>query len=198
MIHFIKVTITVYIFSLFCYSIWYLLQYYDVANLQMPNEWIGSLCYLPHGARVLMSCFFRYYSLPGLYLAELSGPLLNETNLYVDGWQFSSIGSLISVIIAVEIVKWARITPGYFSIFKPINFKNYKFVFLVILISALLNSIIANMFLIAVNENLIIEVTTVFRFMVGDILGALAVIISMWVGFSTLVDNKLLVSPEND
>ena len=45
MIHAIKVTITVYVFSMFCWSAWYF-QYYDVAGLRMPDEWIGSLCYL--------------------------------------------------------------------------------------------------------------------------------------------------------
>ena len=74
MIHALKVTLTVYIFAMLCYAIWYPLQVLDLANLNPNNEWLGSICYLPHGARVLMFCFFRYYSLPGLYLAEIHGP----------------------------------------------------------------------------------------------------------------------------
>ena len=127
MIHTIKVTITVYVFSMFCYSVWYLLQYYDVLGLSMPNEWIGSLCYLPHGARVLMFCFFRYYSLPGLYLAEITGPSLIHHEDYMNGWSIAAVASLLSVVSAVELVKWTRATPGFFSFFKEVNFENYKF-----------------------------------------------------------------------
>ena len=72
MIHTLKVTITVYVFAMFCYAVWYPLQVIDLANMNPDREWLGSLCYLPHGARVLMFCFFRYYSIPGLYLAEIS------------------------------------------------------------------------------------------------------------------------------
>ena len=104
MLHTLKVTITVYVFSMFCYSVWYLLQYYDVAGLRMPDEWIGSLCYLPHGARVLMFCFFRYYSLPGLYLAEITGPALIHHNDYMYGWSVAAIASLFSVAASVELV----------------------------------------------------------------------------------------------
>ena len=65
MAHTLKVTLTVYIFAMLCYAVWYPLQVLDLANLNPNDEWLGSLCYLPHGARVLMFCFFRYYSLPG-------------------------------------------------------------------------------------------------------------------------------------
>ena len=81
MSHLIKVTITVYVLSMFLYSVWYILQYYDFAGLApYSDEWIGSLCYLPHGARVLMFCAFRYYSLPGLYLAEITGPSIHHND----------------------------------------------------------------------------------------------------------------------
>ena len=62
--HFIKVSITVYVFYMFLYGTWYFLHIQDFANLRLDNEWAGSLVFLPHGARVLMVCFFRYYSLP--------------------------------------------------------------------------------------------------------------------------------------
>ena len=37
MIHAIKVTITVYVFSMFCYSVWYLLQYYGEKKKMIPQ-----------------------------------------------------------------------------------------------------------------------------------------------------------------
>jgi len=198
MLHTLKVTITVYVFSMFCYSVWYLLQYYNVAGLRMPDEWIGSLCYLPHGARVLMFCFFRYYSLPGLYLAEITGPQYIHHNDYMDGWSIAAIASLFSVVAAVELIKWTRATPGFFSFFKKVNFENYKFLYLVIIVSSLLNGLLVNVILSIINSTNTITVITVFRFAVGDFFGAIAVIAALWVIFRTLVDTRLIVDPKSD
>ena len=197
MIHLIKVTITVYVMAMFTYSVWYLLQYYDVAGLApYTDEWIGSLCYLPHGARVLMFCAFRYYSLPGLYLAEITGPAYIHHLDYMSGWPLGALASLFSVVAAVELVKWTRATPGFFSFFKKINFQNYKFVMLVVIISALLNGILVNLVLSLLNPSTSISSMVVFRFAVGDFLGAVAVIAMGWVIFKTLVDTRLIINPE--
>ena len=195
MIHAIKVTITVYVFSMFCYSVWYFLQVLDIANMNSNDEWVGSLCYLPHGARVLMFCFFRYYSLPGLYLAEITGPALIHHNDYMDGWSTAAVASLFSVVAAVELVKWTRATPGFFSFFKEVNFENYKFLYLVIIVSSLLNGLLVNSILSVINSINSISVITVFRFAVGDFLGASAVIAALWIIFRTLVDTRLIVDP---
>ena len=195
MLHAIKVTITVYVFSMFCYSVWYFLQVLDIANMNPNDEWVGSLCYLPHGARVLMFCFFRYYSLPGLYLAEITGPALIHHNDYMEGWSIAAIASLFSVVAAVELVKWTRATPGFFSFFKEVNFENYKFLYLVIIVSSLLNGLLVNSILSVINSINSISVITVFRFAVGDFLGAIAVIAALWIIFRTLVDTRLIVDP---
>ena len=201
--HFIKVSITVYIFYMFLYSLWYVLSVIDFANIRIDNAWAGSICYLPHGARVLMVCFFRYYSLPALYLAELSAPYLINNNEdymmeYISGWQYGSIGCIAAVVIAVELVKWSRVTQGNFSFFKPVNFKNYKFLILVIFISSLLSGVLSNSIVSLVNTSETIDVLTVFRFMVGDLLGAITVIIAMWVVFTTAIDTRMIISPDNE
>ena len=195
--HFIKVSLTVYIFTMFVWSIWSYLQFLDLANLNPNNEWLGSLCYLPHGSRVLMICFFRHYSIPALYLAEISGPALIYQAGYVEGWNYAAIGSIIAVIISVELVKWSRIAQNY-SLFKPINFKNYKFLCLVVVISALLNGVFVNLIISMVDNSIIIDVITVFRFIIGDIAGASVLIIALWIIFTTLVDTRLVVSPDDE
>ena len=195
--HFLKVTITVYIFYTLIYAVWSYLQVLDLANLNPNNEWLGSMCYLPHGVRVLMFCFFRYYSIPALYLAEITSPVIVGPNDYVDGWSVAAIGSVLSVVIAVELIKWSKAANGTFSIFRPINFKNYKFIILVIIISALINGLLANSIITAINPNVTIEVITVLRFFIGDILGALSVMLAIWVIFTTLVDTRLIISPDN-
>ena len=196
-VHFIKVTLTVYIFSMFLYAIWYFFQVVDLAKMNPLDEWIGSLAYLPHGARVLMFCYFRYYSLPGLYLAEISGPQLIHHIDYVDGWSLAAIGSLSSVIIAVEIIRWVRKNPENFSVVKTLSFKNYKSLILVVLISAMLNGILANSLIAIVNSSISIDVLTVLRFMIGDILGAIIVIGALWVIFTTLIDTRLIINPDD-
>ena len=196
-IHFIKVTLTVYIFSMFLYAIWYFFQVVDLAKMNPLDEWVGSLVYLPHGARVLMFCYFRYYSLPGLYLAEISGPQLIHHIDYVDGWSLAALGSLSSVIIAVEIIRWVRKNPENFSVVKTLSFKNYKSLILVVLISAMLNGILANSLIAIVNSSISIDVLTVLRFMIGDILGAITVIGVLWVIFTTLIDTRLIISPDD-
>ena len=197
MSYFTKVTITVYVLSMFLYSVWYFLQYFDVAGLApYSDEWIGSLCYLPHGARVLMFCAFRYYSLPGLYLAEITGPSMIHHLDYLPGWNFAAMASLFSVIAAVELIKWTRATPGFFSFFKKVSFENYKFVILVVIVSALLNGILVNLILSLMNPSNSISALVVFRFAVGDFLGACVVIAIGWVVFKTLIDTRLIISPE--
>ena len=195
MVHTLKVTITVYVFAMFCYSVWYFLQVLDLANMNPNGDWLGSLCYLPHGARVLMFCFFRYYSLPGLYLAEITGPSLIHHEDYMNGWSIAAIASLLSVVLAVELVKWTRATPGFFSFFKEVNFENYKFLYLVIIVSSLLNGLLVNSILSLINTTSSISVITVLRFSVGDFIGATAVIAALWVIFRTLIDTRLIVDP---
>ena len=196
MIHTLKVTLTVYIFAMLCYAIWYPLQVLDLANLNPNQEWLGSLCYLPHGARVLMFCFFRYYSLPGLYLAEIHGPTFIHHNDYMYGWNVAALASLFSVVAAVELVKWTRATPGFFSFFKKINFENYKFLVLVVVVSSLLNGLLVNSLLSLINSTSI-DVITVFRFALGDLLGAACVTLVLWIIFKTLTDNRLIVHPDD-
>ena len=196
MIHALKVTLTVYIFAMLCYAIWYPLQVLDLANLNPDHEWLGSLCYLPHGARVLMFCFFRYYSLPGLYLAEIHGPTFIHHNDYMYGWNIAALASLFSVVAAVELVKWTRATPGFFSFFKKINFENYKFLVLVVVVSSLLNGLLVNSLLSLINSTSI-DVITVFRFALGDLLGAACVTLVLWIIFKTLTDNRLIVHPDD-
>ena len=181
---------------MFTYGTWYFFHIIDFANIRVDDGWNGSLVFLPHGARVLMVCFFRYYSLPGLYLAEISGPVLINDLDYMDGWSIASIGSLFSVVAAVELLKWTKATPGFFSFFKRVNFQNYKFLFLVVIVSSLLNGLLVNSYLSLVNSTSI-SVITVFRFAVGDFLGALTVIATLWIIFKTLNDNRLLLHPED-
>ena len=128
-------------------------------------------------------------------MAEISGPVLINDLDYMDGWSIAAFASLFSVIASVELVKWTKATPGFFSFFKKVNFQNYKFLFLVVIVSSLLNGLLVNSFLSLINSTSI-SVITVFRFAVGDFLGAIAVITTLWIIFKTLTDNRLVINPE--
>jgi len=62
----------------------------------------------------------------------------------------------------------------------------------------LLNGLLVNVILSVINQINTIDVITVFRFAVGDFLGAIAVIATLFVIFRTLVDTRLIIDPRSD
>ena len=132
---------------------------------------------------------------PSSPLKNLKASIFFAEFLSTDEFSSIKIGSLFSVVAAVELVKWTRATPGFFSFFKEVNFENYKFLYLVIIVSSLLNGLLVNLILSVINTTTAISVVTVFRFAVGDFLGALAVIATLWIIFRTLIDTRLIIDP---
>ena len=135
-----------------------------------------------------------------LYLADITGPsIMNHEQYqvtYVEGSNIAALGCIAAVILSVELIKWSRVSEGKFSFFKPVNFKNYKFLFLVVVLSSLLSGVICNSIISIINDQVSIDVLTVLRFMVGDFIGAVTVIALMWIVFTTAIDNRLILSPE--
>ena len=184
--YFIQVTLTTYIASLLVYALW------SYITFSSPNQgWVGSLVYLPHGPRVILYCFFGIRSLPALFLAETTGPALVYGDQYPDFWAVANIASLFSVVLAVEILKWSRVTTFNYSIMKKINFSNYKFLILVIILSALFNSIFTNLIVGLFNTDMQIGVIVVFRFFIGDIAGAFVFLIYLMIMFQLLSKRRL-------
>ena len=188
--YFIQVTLTTYIGSMFVYALW------SYITFSTPDQgWIGSLFYLPHGCRVIFYCFFGVRSLPALYLAEITGPSLVWPDQYLPYWSIASLFSLLSVVIAVETLKWSRVSTFSYSILKKINFSNYKFLIYVTILSALLNAIFTNLILSTLN-NIPIDVVVISRFFIGDMLGTLFFVIFLMIMFGLLRNKRLL--PVND
>ena len=136
-------------------------------------------------------CFFGIRSLPALFLAETTGPALVYGDQYPDFWAVANIASLFSVVLAVEILKWSRVTTFNYSIMKKINFSNYKFLILVIILSALFNSIFTNLIVGLFNTDMQIGVIVVFRFFIGDIAGAFVFLIYLMIMFQLLSKRRL-------
>mgnify|MGYP003330898748 FL=1 len=182
--YFIQVSLTTYIASMLVYTLW------SSITFATPDKgWVGSLVYLPHGCRVIFYCFFGVRSLPALYLAEITGPTLVWGDQYLDYWVFASLSSLLSVVVAVEIVKWSRVSTFNYNILKRVSFSNYKFLIFVIIISALFNSIFTNLVLSMIN-GVEIGVEVIARFFIGDVLGASAFIIFLMIMFNLLVQRR--------
>ena len=183
--YFFQVSLITYIVSMLVYALWS-----EITFATLDKGWIGSIVYLPHGCRVIFYCFFGVRALPALYLAEITGPSLVYGDQYLDYWTFASLSSLFAVVVAVEIVKWSRVSTFNYNILKKVNFANYKFLIFVIIISALFNSIFTNLFLSNIND-IDIGVEVIARFFIGDVLGSVSFIIFLMIMFNLLQQRRL-------
>ena len=183
--YFIQVSLITYIASMLVYTLWS-----SITFATIDKGWLGSLVYIPHGCRVIFYCFFGVRSLPALYAAEITGPNLVWEDQYLDYWTFASISSLLSVVVAVEIVKWSRVSTFNYNILNKVNFANYKFLIFVIIISALFNSIFTNLALSLINK-VDIGVEVIARFFIGDMLGSIVFITFLMILFNLLQQRNL-------
>jgi len=183
--YFVQVSLITYIASMLVYTLWS-----EITFSTIDKGWVGSIVYLPHGCRVIFYCFFGVRALPALYLAEITGPTLVWDEQYLDYWTFASISSLLAVVVAVEIVKWSRVSTFNYNILKKVNFTNYKFLIFVIIISALFNSIFTNLVL-SIFNGVNIGVEVIARFFIGDMLGSIAFIIFLMILFNLLQQKRL-------
>ena len=183
--YFTQVSLITYIATMLVYTLWS-----SITFATLDKGWIGSLVYIPHGCRVIFYCFFGARSLPALYAAEITGPTLVWGDQYLDYWTVASISSLLSVVVAVEIVKWSRVSTFNYNILKKVNFSNYKFLIFVIIISALFNSIFTNLILSMIN-GVNIGVEVIARFFIGDVLGSVVFITFLMILFNLLQQRRL-------
>ena len=185
--NFLLASIVLYACGMLVYAFWSYLAFVSLDKM----DWQGSLIYLPHGIRVVAICYFGYKMLPTLYAVEVTGPIMIYPEQYFDIWPVASIASLLSVVVACEMVKWSgRNVKG--TIFAPINFTNYRTLVLVIVLSALFNAISANL-VTSLMADTDLYVTVIARFFIGDVLGAFVLILFLSAVFTTLRVNRLLV-----
>ena len=181
---------------MFVYAAWAFIAFEILGDAD-----IASYLYLPHGARVLLFCFFRWRSIPALIAAESTGYGLITISLLdiaqepsVWWWELSMLSSLTAVVLSVLLVKWAVGETGIATgLLKRISFANYKFLILVVFISALLNAVLTNYVISYFNPNLLVDSVRIFRYFIGDILGCLILITGLMTIFTTLKDSKLII-----
>ena len=101
--NFLKISITTYFITVFVFAFWATL------TQQSSEIWDGSLAYLPHGCKVICICFFGYMAIPALFLAEFTGQVLEWPNTDMTFLYAGSISSILSVVLAVEIIERTQI-----------------------------------------------------------------------------------------
>ena len=193
--HFVLVSITVYIFYLFVYLAWSFMGFQVLGNADL-----SSYLYLPAGSRVLLFCFFKWRSIPALIAAEATGYGLITISLLdialepsIWWWELSMLSSLFCVVAAVTLVNWALKDTAAPGLFKPVSFANYKFLILVIFLTALLNAVLTNSVIAYFNPSMFVDTERVLRYFIGDILGSFLLIGGLIAIFKTLKDSRFVV-----
>ena len=161
------------IYTCFFYFLVWVIWLFLVIPVEADGDLgFGSLAFLPHAARVLPVLFFGGKAIPAIYFSELVA-----TNFIGDLEYSTSYGSLISS--TAILISW-----GAFKLLdvdlkskRVLRNTDWKHVTLFILVSALVNGIGNGAYYIYQYE--VFDPLISMRFVVGDIVGATIVILSL-------------------
>ena len=188
MLSIIRLNILIFLVGL---GIWYSWSVVEFTAALNTRNWEGSLMYIPHGVRVLGIVFFGLRVFPGLLAAEIFGPYLIEPEHYFDEWFIGGAVSILCVAAAVRLLEWVNVD-NETSFFKPLNFTNYRFLLLTVILSALFNAIGSNLVVQFFVPEITVEPDNILRFFIGDTLGAIVFFLFCSFLFTTLADLKLV------
>ena len=169
---FLKVSFLTFVFSFTLWVIWasLVIDAYNTGILPL-----GSIMFLPNAARVICICFFGFRAIPALYVAEILGPEILFDNLYGYESSFTIFLSIMAIPAALLLLR----SIGFRFLEDKKNFldfKNYRHLLVVIIIAAAFNSIFVTSFIYLIAGNDISAAVT-YRYFVGDILGAVSVLL---------------------
>ena len=188
MLSLIRLNVLIFLVGL---GIWYSWSVVEFTAKLDTLDWEGSLMYIPHGVRVLGIVFFGLRVFPGLLAAEIFGPYLIEPEHYFDEWFIGGAVSILCVAAAVRLLEWVNVD-NETSFFRPLNFTNYRFLLLTVIISALFNAIGSNLVVQFFVPEVTVEPDNILRFFIGDTLGAIVFFLFLSLLFTTLADLKLV------
>lgn len=193
MLELIRLNLVILIVGLLVWYSWSVVEFtaaFDTLN------WEGSLMYLPHGVRVLGIVFFGIRVFPALLAAELFGPYFIEPEHYFDEWFIGGAISILCVVASVRLLEWVNVD-NKTSFFRPLNFTNYRFLFLAVIISALFNAIASNIVVQFFVPEITVAPIHIFRFFIGDTIGSIVFFLFLTLLFTTLADLKLVERYKN-
>ena len=140
--NFFTLSLTSFVFSSALWIIWS----FFVVQIEGNPNWLGSLFYLPHAARVLCIVYFGWKAIPSLFLAELWGPQFSILDIESLINVIPGLLSVLSVPLALQTLYWFGFPLGNTS-GSPLNKRNYKHIALITMISAIYNSLLVNLVL---------------------------------------------------
>ena len=156
-----------------------------------PN-WLGSLFYLPHAARVLCIVYFGWKAIPALFLAELWGPDFSILDIESLINVIPGLLSVLSVPLALQTLYWFGFPLGNTSK-SPLNKRNYKHIALITMISAIYNSLLVNLMLTKFSmSSSEIGIDQIVRFFLGDMLGTTIVLVFLVMSLRPMFNSKKL------
>ena len=154
-----------------------------------PN-WLGSLFYLPHAARVLCIVYFGWKAIPALFLAELWGPSFSVLDIESLINVIPGLLSVLSVPFALQTLHWFGFPLGNTSK-SPLNKRNYKHIALITMISAIYNSLLVNLMLTKFSMSSgEIGIDQIVRFFLGDMLGTTIVLVILVMSLRPIFNPK--------
>lgn len=147
------------------------------SSIGLPgSQYDGSLVFLPHAARVICTCIFGLYAIPAIILADFIG--LEFFTSIPDVSSLPSLGLIVfkafTVYLSLLVLKLFGFSFNYAKGHVLLNRTNYRHIGLITIFSAFINGVFGN----ALKQIFLmvdIPLWTIFRYIVGDVLGTLVV-----------------------
>ena len=167
-----------FLYSVAAYIIVYIFWYDVVLNHVTGGKDMGSLIFLPHGARYIIILAFGWVGFWAVFFGSLIAPMINEEIVklnpqpwtdYINIWHnLESLAGALSVFAVVAFLYWAKIIDQWKG---KLYFREPSKLLLIVIGSAFLNGLLSNF--ITSQSSLGVETNPVrvIRFIAGDIMG---------------------------
>jgi len=167
-----------FLYSVAAYIIVYIFWYDVILNHVTGSNDMGSLIFLPHGARYSIILAFGWVGFWAVFLGSLISPMINEGIVklnpqpwtdYINIWHnLESLAGALSVFAVVAFLYWAKIIDQWKG---KLYFREPSKLLLIVIGSAFLNGLLSNF--ITSQSSLGVETNPVrvIRFIAGDIMG---------------------------
>ena len=186
--NFFTLSLTTFVFSSALWIIWS----FFVVQIEGNPNWLGSLFYLPHAARVLCIVYFGWKAIPALFLADLWGPNFSILDIESLINVIPGLLSVLSVPLALQTLHWFGFPLGSTSK-SPLNKRNYKHIALITMISAIYNSLLVNLMLTKFSmSSSEIGIDQIVRFFLGDMMGTTIVLVFLVMSLRPMFNSKKL------
>ena len=169
-----------FLYSVATYIIVYIFWYDVILNQVTGGKDMGSLIFLPHGARYIIILAFGWVGFWAVFFGSLISPMINEEIVklnpqpwtdYINIWHnLESLAGALSVFAVVAFLYWAKIIDQWKG---KLYFREPSKLLLIVIGSAFLNGLLSNF--ITSQSSLGVETNPVrvIRFIVGDIMGGI-------------------------